>query len=475
MPGLPGGFFIVFYPTLPGCHSHPLFNPFAAQIHRYYPQRILLDLGTVIELQLRNPAYHLIWNPRLSGSQLLAGVAWRVTCRAKRRSPFNWYVPLDCSVTGVDLETKVDPFQPPHYSNNPPWQAMGAACSRSSTNCLSWYASQTESDGPQTSDLSPVSGYFDWSHSSNNTSPIQYDELVYQPSPRAAHQTSRIVQPDGQSSFVTDYSDLRRPSYYDTQRTLRCQDHQNSGADLPEPERALLDDEKDATTVQPSSISTLSEDKNWSEPMAKDVAEHEDCASSRSGKRWKAAHRAVERRYRSNLNLKIIKLGQCVPAIRDQAVALEDLENGEDDRPAPRAKLQKGHVLSKAVDYIQFLQRRVSELEAENKHLEGRFQALHMVEEEGDEISLGTSDRRRSPEIARRHSEQLFNLSASRRTNSLSTGLTDATNDTGSSLLETQNRLSLPQNEFSFVSENPSLTSKRPRVPRGEVVRMLSA
>jgi Helix-loop-helix DNA-binding domain len=370
------------------------------------------------------------------------------------------------------LEIKVDPFQPPHYSNSPPWQDMGAACPRPPSNCLSWYASQTESDGPRTSDLSPVSGYFDWSHSSNNTSPIQYDESVLQPSPGAAPHTSRMIQPERQSPFITNYPVLRRPSHQDAPSTLSSQDCQSLIADYPEPGRLVVTAEQDVNTVLPSPTSPSPKHETWSEPSARDVAEHEDSATSRSGKRWKAAHRAVERRYRSNLNLKIIKLGQCLPTLRDQAVALEDLENGEDCRPAPKAKLQKGHVLSKAVDYIQSLQQHVSELEAENRQLEGRVQALHMLVEEGCQPSPELSECRPSPEVPRGSFEQ---TSPGRRPKQrFSTATTDVTVETEPSLPEEQIRMSSSQNEFSFVSENPSLALKRPRVTRGGVARMLS-
>lgn len=283
------------------------------------------------------------------------------------------------------------------------------------------------------------------------------------------------MQLDGESPLIADYSGLRRPSYQDMQSPLTCQDQQNLGADYPEPDRLLVDSEQEANTMLPSPIAPSRKNENWSEPNPEDVAEYDDCGSSRNGKRWKAAHRAVERRYRSNLNLKIIKLGQCIPTIRDQAIALEDLENGEDCRLAPKAKLQKGYVLSKAVEYIQSLQQRASELEAENKQLEGRFRALHMVEEEGDETSPGMSDGRPSPGIARRHSEQTPNLSVSRPRVKLGVEVTSATNGTEIPLSGTQNYFLPPQSEFSFVSEHPSLALKQPRVTRREIARMLSA
>jgi Helix-loop-helix DNA-binding domain len=319
---------------------------------------------------------------------------------------------------------------------------MGLSCPGPSSTCLPWYASPTESDGPCTSDLSPASGYFDWNHSSNNTSPIHYEEAVPQSRPGGAPHPSSIQLPHKQSPLIANNPNFRRSSYQGIPSTLSCQSHQSLPANYPA-ERLAIPGEHDASGILLSPQSPLPKDEEPSEMIANDVPEHEDPANSRSGKRWKAAHRAVERRYRSNLNLKIIKLGQCIPAIRNQVIAIEDVENAEDCGTTPKTKLQKGHVLSKAVDYIQSLQQNVSELEAQKRQLESRVEALSMT-------------------------------GRSRPENGSTTGLRNGAFLSDSTPLEGQPQMPPAQNGFSFVSENTSFAMKRPRIPRNGIGRIPS-
>ena len=435
-----------------------LFNLVVAQSPLIFLQSTFQVLCKAVERRSVTTVPNQPWTHRLSGSQLLAGVAWELICHPRRQILFNWYFITIQKYDSTNPQAKVDPFQPPHYSNNQPWLGI-ANCSDSASNRLSWYASHSESDGPRTSDLSPVSGYFDWSHSSNNTSPAQCDESMSQPSPNAASHPSAIAAPDTQLQFITAYPNLRRPSFADVSSTLNCQRQQNLFADYPEPERVVTSTEQDATTVLTSPKSPSLKHETWSQLNTKDVAEHEGSATSRSGKRWKAAHRAVERRYRSNLNLKIIKLGQCIPATREQAIAVEDLENGEDCRATAKAKLQKGHVLSQAVDYIQSLKQHVSELEVANRLLESRVQALHMLAEKVSKELPEIPDCQPPPEVRGLHYEE-----------QMSSASADVAAEAEYFLPESRSQAS-PHTGFSFVSENPSLTQKRPKLIRGGVAR----
>ncbi|KAI9857204.1 MAG: hypothetical protein M1813_008566 [Trichoglossum hirsutum] len=77
----------------------------------------------------------------------------------------------------------------------------------------------------------------------------------------------------------------------------------------------------------------------------------------------KKTHSAVEKRYRRNLNAKMAALKDCVPSLRavSQGNLGSDGESGDpEDLMAP--KLNKSTVLSKAVEYIQQLERRNSRL-----------------------------------------------------------------------------------------------------------------
>lgn len=364
----------------------------------------------------------------------------------------------------LTCEPKVNlqPYQSPSYSNYAAWPDMASSSSDSAPACMPWYASPAGSDGRRTSDFSPVSGYFDWSHSSNNTSPLQHEEIVHKPSPAALPHPSRIGPPNQSLPFITSYPNGRRSSHHDAPSTANCPhppDFAPIYQDCGNP--ALLPDQETTHGLtSPVSPEPLAEPA--SESNAKEVVENEDGANSRNGKRWKAAHRAVERRYRSNLNLKIVKLGQCIPAIRSQVLGIEDLESAEDARTTPKAKLQKGHVLSKAVDYIQSLQQRVYQLEAERRQLEDRVEALHELVEEEHQPSAEIIQCNKAPELPSRD-RGLERLSDGEPKTGLTIVLKQEELGTKSLSSERQSPMLPRQNGFS-VSRNSSFT---PRVTTG--------
>lgn len=80
----------------------------------------------------------------------------------------------------------------------------------------------------------------------------------------------------------------------------------------------------------------------------------------------KRSHTIIEKRYRNNLNQKITALRESVPSLRanNEVVDLGGL--------VPASKLNKATVLSKAIEYIQYLEKRNSSLEKENLHLRRR-------------------------------------------------------------------------------------------------------
>lgn len=80
----------------------------------------------------------------------------------------------------------------------------------------------------------------------------------------------------------------------------------------------------------------------------------------------KRSHTVIEKRYRTNLNQKIAALRDSVPSLRS-----DYQETGEHEGVAPASKLNKATVLSKAMEYIQHLERRNSSLEKENTRLKG--------------------------------------------------------------------------------------------------------
>lgn len=270
-----------------------------------------------------------------------------------------------------------------------------------------------------------------------------------------------MAVPETQLQFIMAYPGMRTPSVPDVSSTSDCQSYQTLFTEYTEPKNFVTSPEQHASVAPSAPKSRPLKYETWSNLNKMDAVEHEGSATSRSGKRWKAAHRAVERRYRSNLNLKIIKLGQCIPATREQAIAAEDLDNGEDCRATARAKLQKGHVLSQAVDYIQSLQQRVAELETANRLLESRVQALQMFVENDSKELPETADCKPPPGAPRQPFEEQVAFSPT----------TAVVAESEVFLPETKFQTSPPHSGFFFVSENPSLAQKRPRLIGSGVAR----
>lgn len=92
----------------------------------------------------------------------------------------------------------------------------------------------------------------------------------------------------------------------------------------------------------------------------------------------KRSHTVIEKRYRTNLNQKIAALRDSVPSLRS-----DYQETGEHQGVAPASKLNKATVLSKAMEYIQHLERRNRSLEKENT----RLKVLTRSSKQKDEVA----------------------------------------------------------------------------------------
>ena len=97
----------------------------------------------------------------------------------------------------------------------------------------------------------------------------------------------------------------------------------------------------------------------------------------------KTTHNMIEKRYRVNLNEKITQLRDSIPALRVAAQRLNGGEQGDgDEQPlgslVAAPKLNKATILSKATEYIMFLERKNNGLATENNMLRRRVQGLEM-------------------------------------------------------------------------------------------------
>lgn len=109
-------------------------------------------------------------------------------------------------------------------------------------------------------------------------------------------------------------------------------------------------------------------------PISKKRKSTECTDASRSGQTsdltfpqtTKRSHTVIEKRYRTNLNQKIAALRESVPSLRSDSQDPADLGG-----LSPASKLNKATVLSKAMEYIQHLERQNGSLEKENAKLKG--------------------------------------------------------------------------------------------------------
>lgn len=109
----------------------------------------------------------------------------------------------------------------------------------------------------------------------------------------------------------------------------------------------------------------------------------------------RSAHNIIEQRYRNKINDRFDELLACVPALRaayrrrsTDALKPQDEYEGDSDEDleglAPARKLNKGTILEKLVEYIEFLKLKNSRLIKERKRLveQARMMGLQVEEEE---------------------------------------------------------------------------------------------
>lgn len=117
----------------------------------------------------------------------------------------------------------------------------------------------------------------------------------------------------------------------------------------------------------PSSSSTHTSPENFGESLG------EESLKSKPGKiikpkKDKVSHNMIEKKYRTNINSKILMLRDTVPSLRiasgSQNVTVDDLEG-----LTPAAKLNKASVLTKATEYIKHLETKNQLLKQQNSQL----------------------------------------------------------------------------------------------------------
>ncbi|KAK2031445.1 helix-loop-helix DNA-binding domain-containing protein [Colletotrichum zoysiae] len=91
----------------------------------------------------------------------------------------------------------------------------------------------------------------------------------------------------------------------------------------------------------------------------------------------RTAHNDIERKYRTNLKDRISELRDAVPSLR--SIPEEGGEDAEADGQSRGPKVSKGTVLTKATEYIHYLERRNKAIMREHQELARRLQAFEQL------------------------------------------------------------------------------------------------
>lgn len=122
--------------------------------------------------------------------------------------------------------------------------------------------------------------------------------------------------------------------------------------------------------------------KGKAKDKEKDGGEDEDDHDSKETKGKgksgdRTAHNDIERKYRTNLKDKIAELRDAVPALRTIQEGVVD--EGDESVPGNRPKVSKGTVLTKATEYINYLEKKNEAILAQHQQLSRRLAAFEQL------------------------------------------------------------------------------------------------
>jgi hypothetical protein len=149
--------------------------------------------------------------------------------------------------------------------------------------------------------------------------------------------------------------------------------------------QSLRSDSYTSTSLRPVTETTLllspvsNDDRS---PIApKSAIAKKELPFKKSSFRAKIPHSAVEKKYRSNLNSKMIELQQCVPALHVKTNVEDESRSLDSTTGSPKrdGKLPKGLILNSAANYIRTLEARTSELDTHVELLERRLVVLQRI------------------------------------------------------------------------------------------------
>lgn len=108
-------------------------------------------------------------------------------------------------------------------------------------------------------------------------------------------------------------------------------------------------------------------------------------------KKDKTSHNMIERKYRTNINTKILELRDAVPSLRIAAGSGGNITVADLEGLAPASKLNKASVLTKATEYIKHLEQKNEILRKQNLQLQNLIQELSMRQPQQPNYGFGFS------------------------------------------------------------------------------------
>lgn len=108
------------------------------------------------------------------------------------------------------------------------------------------------------------------------------------------------------------------------------------------------------------------------ESVTKKVVTKNEAASkiSKPLKKDKCSHNMIEKKYRTNINSKILALRDAVPSLRIATGDTKDISIADLEGLTPASKLNKASVLTKATEYIKHLEKKNEILRVQNAELQ---------------------------------------------------------------------------------------------------------
>jgi hypothetical protein len=258
----------------------------------------------------------------------------------------------DPHVGSLQWDMAIGNYTFPQDFSNIDSRTYGDACNSSEQ--LHGLDTSTQEDDVLSYSLSPSDGESDvWSPSAQTADSLS-------PGPSGAMFTRHLYLKHREEKLFISTSPRAAPS-----STRRNRSPSLHPKDLEQPIIKEENSPSEAPILSPSSV--CSSRKSSVEPTTSTPVEDSELNAM---KKKKAAHNAIEKRYRTNMNAKFVALGSAIPSFRTRPLAnsasVKGVRKSVRDGSQPQ---NKSEILTNALSYIQ-------ELQEENRLLQNELNVL---------------------------------------------------------------------------------------------------